>query len=108
MYSYDRSKHATVTGPLREQLSKHWNTLHDIEDGLSDAAMAYDSAASYPGEGDDEARKIVQEIRRVQNIINRLAKVEFDKLSDLEESFLKKHGSPEEYQRRMQDAMGLR
>lgn len=88
---------ALKDGPVGEVLDKNWNTIHDIEDQLSDAAHSYDVASSYHGKvGEQEAKSVLNEINNVVKKLNELSK-EFEKLAREESIFIKKYGHPDVY-----------
>lgn len=106
-----RNRTAGPQGPIDAVLDKYWNRVHDLEADLMDALREYDIAASYSGgPGERDAQEILS---FGKDVVRALLKISdgggaFDKLYKLESRFLRSHGSPRDYQRAQQDAMGLR
>ena len=93
-------------GPVGRVLDKYWNILHDFESELKGAVHEYDSAGSYrggPGEGD--AKKVMKGVQDLAKAIDRLASRDLEKVLKMEQAFMKKHGSPEDYVEQQQSEM---
>jgi hypothetical protein len=89
-------KTAAARGPVKDAL-EGWNSLHDIEYELEKAAKEYDMAASYPGTGAAEAKKMMQQIDEVKKALEKISHVLFTKLIEDEMAFVKKFGTPDEF-----------
>jgi len=92
------AKVAGANGPVMSAIQAEWNTLHDIESLLEDAAQRYDVAASYSGEaGERDARQLMNEILKAKKELEHISTKTFGKIADLEVKFERKHGEVEDY-----------
>ena len=91
-------KEARTVGLVAEVLGKYWNIVHDMEHAIESTIHEYDTAASYiGGPARPDALKMVKEIKAVLKTLDNLSSKEFNRLSNMEDAFVRKYGPPDEY-----------
>jgi len=92
-----KSLNARSGKPVDQALS-NWNDIHDMITSLEYARGEYDTASSYRGQkGSGEAQDIVDAIDRVLQKLDAIAFRDLKNLVNLENRFVKNHGTPEDF-----------
>lgn len=99
---------AMARGPVWEALEPRWNDLHDLEFALEEAGRDYDFAASYGGKGGAAAKKVLSEIGKVKEELEKISSDRLSELTKMEMEFVKDFGMPSDFVRKSQDEMGLK
>ena len=82
--------------PVSEYLSENWNKFHDLFYDLEKAASEYD-IADYGDKASEEAAEIYKTALEVSKNITKTYNDSFKKLAKMEEAFIDKNGTLEEY-----------
>ena len=102
------ARYAASNGPVHDVLTDEWNKLHDVSDAIESTLGTYDQAASYRGAaGESDAQAVIKATREAVKALGKTSLM-FGRLMKAEQSFVKKHGHPDEYIHKTQTEFGFR